>query len=303
MPPFSRVLVPYDASEPAKAALKLAIALSARGASVFVTTVVDESPAIEEAVDGGAGIDPSPMMEALDDAGQAELDDATAQCRAAGITPVVALVHDTPVGGILSSAEAHTIDLVIMGTHAREGLARTFLGSTTEGVLRLSRVPVLTVRAADHVAAAPFASIVVAVDDSEPSDAATAVAALLKREANATVCAAYAYDTTQLYQNAGNFGFNPEELEEEMRDDGSTIVQAAMSRAKLPADTPVAVVEGEPVAAILHVAEERHATLIVTGTHGRRGIRRFVLGSVAEHLVRSSPIPVLVVPVPRETRA
>jgi nucleotide-binding universal stress UspA family protein len=302
MPPFSRVLVPYDGSEPAKAALKLAIALAKGGASVFVTTVVDEIAAIEESADG-AGIDPSPVMEALDEEGQAEQDDAIAQCRAAGITPVAAIVHDTPVGGILQSVDRNKNDLVIMGTHARDGLARTFLGSTTEGVLRLSGVPVLTVRVADHVADAPFASIVVAIDDSDPSRAAAAVAATLKRTENATVTATYAVDTTALYRNAGNFGFNPEEIEEEMKDDGASIVRAALARADLPADTAVEVVEGEPVEAIVGVAEKRHATLIVTGTHGRRGIRRFVLGSVAEHLVRSSPIPVLVVPVPREARA
>jgi nucleotide-binding universal stress UspA family protein len=302
MPPFSRVLVPYDGSEPAKAALKLAIALGKGGATVFITTVVNEIAAIEESADG-AGIDPSPIMAALDEEGQAELDEAAAQCRAAGITPGVAIVHDTPVGGILSTLETQQSDLVIMGTHAREGLARTFLGSTTEGVLRLSRVPVLTVRVADHVAAAPFASIVVAIDDSEPSHAAVAVAAMLKREANAAVAGTYAVETTQLYRDAGTFGFNPEELEEEMRDDGASIVRAAIARAGLPDDTPAVVVEGEPVAAIIQVAEERHATLIVTGTHRRSGIRRFVLGSVAEHLVRSSPLPVLVVPVPRKARA
>ncbi|HEV8022666.1 MAG TPA: universal stress protein [Candidatus Lustribacter sp.] len=302
MPPFSRVLVPYDGSEPAKAALTLAIALGKHGASVFITTVVDEIAAIEESADG-AGIDPSPVMEALDQEGQARLDEASALCRAAGITPGSKIVHDTPVGGILASLDVQKSELVIMGTHARDGLARTFLGSTTEGVLRLSRVPVLTVRVADHVADMPFATIVVAIDDSEPADAAAALAARLQRDAKATVSAAYAYDTTSLYRNAGNFGFNPEELEEEMKDDGATIVKAALARAKLPADTTVAVVEGEPVAAIIGVAEKAHATLIVTGTHGRRGIRRFMLGSVAEHLVRSSPMPVLVVPVPREANA
>lgn len=296
MPPFSRVLVPYDGSEPAKAALKLAIALGTHGASVFITTVVDESAAIAESAEG-AGIDPSPVLDALDEEGRAELDAALAQCRAAGITPGSKIVHDTPVGGILSSADVQKSDLVIMGTHARDGVARTFLGSTTEGVLRLSRVPVLTVRVADTVADAPFAAVVVAIDDSEPADAAAAVAAMLQRTANATVSAVYAVETTQLYRNAGTYGFNPEELEEEMRDDGESIVRAAIPRAGLAADTPVVIVEGEPVAAVISAAQERHATLIVTGTHGRRGIRRFMLGSVSEHLVRSSPIPVLVVPV------
>ena len=50
---------------------------------------------------------------------------------------------------------------------------------------------------------------------------------------------------------------------------------------------------GEPHAVILEVATEARADLIVMGTHGRRGIRRLLLGSVAEAVVRSAPCPVL----------
>jgi len=49
---------------------------------------------------------------------------------------------------------------------------------------------------------------------------------------------------------------------------------------------------------ILQVAEEWPADLIVCGTHGRRGLRRIVLGSDAEYLVRRSPVPVLLVRAP-----
>lgn len=57
---------------------------------------------------------------------------------------------------------------------------------------------------------------------------------------------------------------------------------------------------GIPWERILAVAESRHADLIVVGTHGRRGISRLVLGSVAEKVVRLSPVPVITVPAPRE---
>lgn len=51
-----------------------------------------------------------------------------------------------------------------------------------------------------------------------------------------------------------------------------------------------------PADAILRHVKEVEADLLVTGTHGRRGLRRFLLGSVAEELVRLSPVPVLTVP-------
>ena len=53
--------------------------------------------------------------------------------------------------------------------------------------------------------------------------------------------------------------------------------------------------DGTPSAVILEVAEEVHADIIVMGTHGHRGLAHVLLGSVAEHVVRSSRIPVLTV--------
>jgi nucleotide-binding universal stress UspA family protein len=68
-------------------------------------------------------------------------------------------------------------------------------------------------------------------------------------------------------------------------------------------------VEGNPVEEVLRTAKEMNADLIVMGTHGRRGLSRFLMGSVAELVVRRAPCPVLTIrsPVPvgsmRETLA
>jgi nucleotide-binding universal stress UspA family protein len=53
--------------------------------------------------------------------------------------------------------------------------------------------------------------------------------------------------------------------------------------------------KGDPAASIIQVAEETACDLIVLGTHGRTGLRRVLMGSVAEHVMRSAPCPVLVV--------
>lgn len=55
---------------------------------------------------------------------------------------------------------------------------------------------------------------------------------------------------------------------------------------------------GEPWEAILEAAKQESADLIVTGTHGRHGLKRLLLGSVAERVVRTAPVPVLTVPLP-----
>jgi nucleotide-binding universal stress UspA family protein len=296
--PFSRVLVPYDGSEPARAALRAAIAVGLMGAKLHLTTVVDETALIADSASTMTAYDPSPIMEELDARGKDLLEEAMTQCRASGVEATSGLVHDRPVSGILSACESHSCDLVIMGTHGRSGVARLFLGSTTQGVLRLSRVPVFTVRTVDRIGPAPFAAVLLGVDDSEPSDAAARVAARLARSANASVIACYVVDTVHLYENAASYGFDPEPLVGEMHAEGETIVKSALSRAGLPASTPIAIVEGEPASANITTADEPGATLIITGTHRRRGLLRFVLGSVAEALVRTSDVPVLVVPPP-----
>jgi universal stress protein A len=58
------------------------------------------------------------------------------------------------------------------------------------------------------------------------------------------------------------------------------------------------VAEGDPAEMILRVAEEVHADLIVMGTHGRTGLSRLLMGSVAEQVVRRAPCPVLTMKAP-----
>ena len=302
-PPFPRLLVPYDGSEPARAALTAAIGLAKRGAAVTIVTIVDETPVIAQTATTMIAYDPTPLMDALDAQGTALLNDAAAQCLAAGVTPTLTTVHDRPVAGILSTTDADPFDLIIMGTHARTGVARTFLGSTTEGVLRSSRLPVLTIRSVDRAVAEPFATALVAIDDSEPADAAAALAALLARTSGTRVLACHAIDSDRVLDNAAAvaYGFAPAKLVEDMRREAIATVEGALTRAALAEDTPIVIVDGDPARAVIAAAEDRHATVIVAGTHGRRGLRRFVLGSVAENIVRASDIPVLVVPAKHKT--
>jgi nucleotide-binding universal stress UspA family protein len=296
--PFARLLVPYDGSEPARAALRWAIAVAKDGARITVVNVVDASGIIAQSSAPTVALDPGPLIEALDRQARALLADANALCVAARIVPSLEIVHDTAVAGILHTATSQASQMIIMGTHARSGVARTFLGSTTEGVMRLSRMPVLTVRAGDRAQLAPFATAVVAVDDSEPSDAAVAVAARLARTAHTDVTLCHAVDTETLANEAAAYGFVDGDLASDIQNEGRATVRAALARAGLPADTPIDLAEGDPAQAVLKVAHARHATLTIAGTHGRRGLRRLFLGSVAEALVRSSNIPVLIVPLP-----
>jgi nucleotide-binding universal stress UspA family protein len=293
---FSAVLVPYDGSEPARVALALGLVALAPGGTLTVLTVVDEAPVIAQSATTVMAYDPTPLFEALDAQARAVQAEAAAICTTAGRTPAGAIVHDTPVPGILAACAKHACDLIVMGTHARTGLARTFLGSTTEGVLRATEVPVMVTRTSTAPEVKPFARLLVAVDDSDASDAAIAIAASLAQGFGSHIIVAHAADTTRLYDNAATYGFSPLPLEGDIERESAAIVAQALAHAAIPTTSvDIALVDGHPSTAILAAADERHATAIVMGSHGRRGIRRFFLGSVAESVVRHSPVPVLVV--------
>ena len=294
--PFARVLVPYDGSSQSETALGYGISLAQRGAALDIVHVVDETPVLTETSTTVIVFDPTPLIEALDAQGRALVDAARKRCRDAGVDPHTRVIHDYPVAGIDAAAEENHDTLIVLGTHGRGGLPRAFLGSTTEGVLRSSKIPVLAV----HAEMAPpdrlFAKILVATDDSDPADAAVALAARIVRASGATAVVCCSYDRNDILEKAGTYGYDPMPFLDGMRENAQDVVDRAVARAGFPAGSAVpSVVAAEPSHGIIAEAVRAGADLIVIGSHGRRGLRRLFLGSVAEHVVRHSPVPILVV--------
>jgi universal stress protein A len=83
------------------------------------------------------------------------------------------------------------------------------------------------------------------------------------------------------------------ESAEEFEGDLKQLLQAAATPdLRVPMEHKI--VRGDPVTAILQVAEDTKSDLLVVGSHGRTGLRRLLMGSVAEQLMRKAPCPVLV---------
>lgn len=79
--------------------------------------------------------------------------------------------------------------------------------------------------------------------------------------------------------------------------DGEAVVAAARADAEdAGLEVNTAVLEGSPHAVIVEYVHDRGVDAVVMGTHGRRGLDRFILGSVTEQLLRTVDVPVLVVP-------
>jgi len=144
---------------------------------------------------------------------------------------------------------------------------------------------------------AAFELILVGEDESGPAEAATQVAVdLAAREAGARIIFCHVVDTIQLYDRAQTYGYDAAPILRGIKDEmGVVLARAADLAAKKHVECEQFTLDGNPIKEFLEFAKKRNAKLIVVGSHGRRGLHRLFLGSFAEHVVRRSECPVLVV--------
>jgi len=135
-----------------------------------------------------------------------------------------------------------------------------------------------------------FDTIVIATDGSESVRRAVRVALDFADRFDADVHALYVVDE-------GEVAASPEQVREEMRDALDDSGQEALDEVVDTAGRPVttAVREGRPATEIREYAVTHDADVVAMGTRGRHGENRFLIGSVAERVVRTCPVPVLTV--------
>ena len=147
-----------------------------------------------------------------------------------------------------------------------------------------------------------FQSILCAVDFGPPSIAALQTAINLALAGGGRVTALCVEDPL-LGQGAAAVGYDVSLLRKSTLAQLRRLMRRAAGAAGLPDEQwAVATVLGQPPAAIVSVAKKRDADLIVMGTHGRSGAAKLFFGSVAEGVLRRTPVPVLVVPRGRPRR-
>jgi nucleotide-binding universal stress UspA family protein len=137
--------------------------------------------------------------------------------------------------------------------------------------------------------------ILVPVDFSECSEAALPYATALARKYGAKITLLHVV-STNIYVGAGSELVYWDQLLSSMEEEARKMLAATFSpaeRAQLKIEEKV--VHGIPFSVILEEAQQGHVDLIVMATHGRTGLSHAVLGSVAERVVRLSPVPVLTI--------
>ncbi|QSG10616.1 Nucleotide-binding protein, UspA family [Halapricum desulfuricans] len=199
-----------------------------------------------------------------------------------------------PSREIVAVSEDNAVDDIVMGSHGREGASRILLGSIAERVLRRAPVPVTIVRPHQRTGNKHH---LVPIDDSDQSRNALEYAVSVFPEVETTIL--HAIDPIETHYGEGQLVYSETEYERIETEAEQLLANAVDSvRASDAHVSATKVVEwgpNRPADAILDYVEDSDVDHVIMGSHGRSGISRVLLGSVAETVARRSPAPVTVV--------
>ena len=289
-----RILVAVDLSDASIAALRAARALAdARSATLAVVHVTTSVGDVQPFFPQSYGLNMTNALE-LERLAREALERRVSEVE--GCADIERFFElGTAYAEIVRRAEAWQADLLVVGSHGRTGLTRAMLGSTAEHVVRVAHCAVLVSRPVRGSGV-----VMAATDLSDPSLPAVARAAEEARLRGARLVVMHAIESSLAAYGApvaallGSTVTAPSpEDQKQLREALVTLLGDAMRR--FGAEGEPLVLDGGVVASVIHAVEQRQADLLVVGNHGRTGISRLLLGSVAEKLVRLADCSVLVV--------
>ena len=277
--PFPKILVCTDGSPDSEGAITAALQLAKATGSMVVLLEVIFYLAGYELQSPDTLVSPMvnlELMQIQETAANERLETWRAEAAREGVTlePRVR-TGSSAYEGILEEAGETQPDLIIMGRHGYTGLTRLLMGSVTARVIGHSPCHVLV---APRGVPLSFERLLVASDGSPFSEAAWNEAlSLAKAMGSALIGVAVATSDRDI----------PTATEAVRH------LEAAASQQGITLDTMI--LTGRPEEGIVKAAEFKQASLIVVGSHGRTGLKRLLMGSVAERVIGHAKCPVLVV--------
>lgn len=190
--------------------------------------------------------------------------------------------------------------LIVMATHGRSGLSRAWLGSVADAVVRHAPWPVLLIRPGEKIGddgplerGVEMASILVPLDGSDRSERIVQPALMLAGALGSSVRLLHVV-TPNAVLGTRVLPVSLAAVNEARRRAGEYLDQVAprFRDEGIPLETEV-LDDPQPALAILEVVEREKADLVALATHGYRGVRRAVLGSVADKVLRGADVPLL----------
>jgi nucleotide-binding universal stress UspA family protein len=294
---IERIIVPVDGSTLSEQAIPFGSLLARTFSCPIEIVHVIELPMYVTIADPAATVSP--------DAVTAYLTSLTERLPL-GMQARTVVVDGRPARELLALANETSGSMIVMATHGRGGLPRALLGSVADKVVRGSSVPVGLVRAADLPLPLPdkLTRIAIPLDGSELSEEALRVGIDLANRTGATLLLVRVIEPIVVSPPScdmyGAMSMDPHMVEEiitELKEDARASLSTwadTISDDGIPVEWVMS--EGRPITEILRHAVEHRADLIMTTTHGRGGLSRIFLGSVATGLINHSPLPLIVIP-------
>jgi nucleotide-binding universal stress UspA family protein len=297
---FRSLLVPLDGSAFAEHALPFALSIARRaGAALNIARV--HVPLAFVSADGMTPFDLTLDQQVIE--GEREYLGAAVKRLASSSVPVTSTFLEGPAAAEALNAHAATTkpDLIVMTTHGRGPLSRLWLGSVADELLRRATGPLLLVRpqeAAPDLASEPvLRHLLIPLDGSPLAEQVLEPALELGKlmEADYTLVRIY-YPLEQIGMESYALGVGLVPPVEKLRTEAERYLDRMAQRLHQQGYRvrTQAVLGAQPASAILDQVEQLGVDGIALETHGRGGITRLLLGSVADKVLRGASVPLLV---------
>jgi nucleotide-binding universal stress UspA family protein len=313
---YSQILTPLDGSEVSERVLPFARSL-AEGLSLPMTLLYAIEPellTIPQALNPSLHVHEMVAHRLRQARGYA--DPLATHLRNEGLAVQVEVPQREPAEAIVEEAGKDEGTLITMSSHGRSGLARWWMGSVTDKVLHLTNNPLLVIHATSGQQAAAessFQHITVPVDGSELAESILPHAVYLSLAMNLAIGLVRVNPSRDDYYRSLSIGPSEVARVTPSYEEYIQIVDAeaegylAELKGRLTqqgvASVETRLMHGPPADTIADLAASTPNNLVAMTTHGRSGVGRMVLGSVAERVVRQSGDPVLLVRGTRDRQA
>lgn len=285
MTALNSILVATDFSRRADRAIgRAAILARQSGARLVLAHVVDDDQ-------------PDPLVAAERQAAETALNEMIAvRPELLGLACEAEVVLGDPFDGIVRAARQTAAGLIVIGAHRRQILRDIFIGTTVERVIRSSETPVLMVNAEP---AGPYSEVLAAMDLSDCAGRALVSAKSLGLLERVRLSVLHAVDTpaknAMIHANVDRQEVD-RHLTDVMQRARRDLVAFLASLGLEGLDGAILLREGAAAGAIAQAVEDVRPDLVIIGTHGRSGLGRLLLGSVAAEILARLRCDVLAVP-------
>lgn len=297
MEPIRKIVVGVDLSPPSEVAVGQAMGVARRTGAELILMTVEPEPDAAELVPRSLATSEErrrAVEHSRFDADRAEVEVMRQRLVGQGVEVSHVVAEGAVDSGLADGAARLGADLLVIGTHGHTGMRRLLLGSVAEKTVRLAKASVLVARGAAAAADGGFKNIVVGSDFSPLAERALERAVAMAAP-GAVIEVVHAWQVPPDLSPDGTMAPALADLRESLAADtgkaGEELKAAWRARG---VHVELHATEARPREALCDRAEAVGADLIVVGSHGRRGLTRLVLGSVAEATVRHAPCSVLV---------